>query len=744
MRIKKLIALSLIAVLGCGCLTGCGSYSDEIAQLNNISALGSESTVKNDYKLSYTDQQELIYAQVSNRTLLDLSTLSACSASELQQVVTYMDSVDDQLVGNAKSGGVTSILEDLEGKTDNGIIDVKFTDYLLAEFEKTPYYWQRNKLTVRGIDPESRSIIVDVTYKTIDHKKTVKGDSKIVQGSPAYAELVKNRYDRYLNILSMKLNDSSNPLISESIDKFTEVYGDPKEIYESQSNLGLTDYVYYYGNQRTYTSCIDSDAEKSGGTMTVRYVLVPKYVLGINLGITCKHMYILNYQLDNDITENLETFKAEGYATVSDNVYELLYSYFKCIDESNFNGLYKLSTNFAGLDKYYEDMFNTSYRKHNNFTITLFDIKGTHITCGVSISSKVRAKGSNITMPIYTDRYYVEIELVDDALKIDNLTLLSRTLEGEPAITTDKANTSGFSAEIDLSNDDRLAIEKLICNFSLLQLLKDTTSEDFENTVDLSISNNDMTELKTNMTELSGDYKVSFLQTYMQGTSNYASVKCKELFQAADRSIVEANVVYEFIKKGGEWNIIGYNITSTIKLNTTNLQTTGSLCLVSKEKVESYTSQLKNTSSSSTNIDNISDVSVSYNYDAYTPSTKHGTSEQGKLPLGVDDLSVDMYKSVDSGYEDTVKAIKEIAKSNSTLADDILAVYQNELALLYNYKSDRYSQKSLNDQKSNIEVLVTSLKTYIDENVKDTKLKSDCDDLMSSINSCLSQIKELK
>ena len=112
------------------------------------------------------------------------------------------------------------------------------------------------------------------------------------------------------------------------------------------------------------------------------------------------------------------------------------------------------------------------------------------------------------------------------------------------------------------------------------------------------------------MTSLTGAKKVVFLKNYQQGTSNYASVKCKELFQDDKNAIVEANTTYEFIMKGGNWYIYNYDVNSSVKLDTTNLTTTGSLCLVSPGKIESYTSQIKG--STSTNLDEVSDISVSF------------------------------------------------------------------------------------------------------------------------------------
>lgn len=722
MKLKRLIALGLISIT---CLTGCAG-DEEISNLNNISALGSESNVNsNNYKLSYTDQQQLVYAQVSNRTLLDLSTLSACSDAELLQVTQYMNGVDDQLVGNVPPATITSVFEDLQGLSSEGNIKEDFTNYLLAEFEKTPYYWQRSQMSVRGVDAESRAIVVDVTYKTIDFRKTVKPDSSIIQGSTAYETLEKNRYTKYIGILDVcKENnltvaqlrnyggdDDALNTAKEDLLKWISIYGEPSKVREEQSNLSLTNFVYKTGNQKTYTGLIDSAAEDTSGTMVIRYVLVPKYVMGINLGLKCQHLYVLDYKLDKDITEGKEVFKAEGYATVTDNVYELIYSYFKCIDESDFDGLYKLTTDFAGLDKYYADMFNTSYRKHNNFTISLFSIEGTHITCGVSISSKIRAKGSNITMPIYTDRYYVEIDLVGENLKVTDMTLLSRTIEGEPAITTEDAGTTGFSKEIDLGRSDKQAIEKLICDFSLYQLKGDTVSTGLEEIIDYSISTKDMSSLKESMTSLKGTNKVVHLQNYMQGTKSYATVKCKEQFET-ESGVVEATVTYDMIVKGNKWYVIGYNVLSSVKLSTATLQTSGSLCLVSQEKVESYTSQVSG--SGTTNLEDKKDVSKTYDYKEYKPTLRNSVSI-----VQPDKMTAEMFKFADAEYDTVIDELRNLAQTdNNGFASTVVDYYHSHLCFIYNAKKGNYTPEYIAEVKDSMLQAITNDLDLLAGNIK--------------------------
>lgn len=724
---KKILSLMLIATTVVS-LTGCGD-SDTISELNNISALNAESSVSSNYNLSYTDEQEMIYAQVSNRQLLDLSALSACSSNEIQQVRNYMDSIDNQLVGKVK---VVDYSDDLTRRTsqglvtDDAVVNATLTDYLLSFMQQTPYYWQRTKTTIRGIDSKSRSIVVDVTYKTIGYEKEVQKDSTITLGDPNYDTLVKSRYTKYINILSTMQTNPGDPTLPEKVNDFKTYFGEPEDIIEEQNKYKPTTCIYNSGNQKTYTGLIDSDAEKSTGTMTVRYILVPEYVLGINLGVDCKHMYITDFSLDNDVTKNMSAFTQEGYQTVTDSVYSLIYSYFTALDESDFDGLYKLTDNFQTLDKHYQDVFDSTYQKHDGYSISLFDITGTHIKCGVTISTKERAKNSNMTLPVYTDRYYMELELVGDTLKVDNMVLLSRKLEGEPTITEDEVEDTGFSANIDLDNDDKVSIEKLICNFSSLQLQEDTTSDNFSSLVDTSITTNQLSALKTNMTSLTGAKKVVFLQNYQQGTSNYASVKCKELFQDDKNAIVEATTTYEFIMKGGNWYIYNYDVNSSVKLDTTNLTTTGSLCLVSPGKIESYTSQIKG--STSTNLDEVSDISVSFDHKEYTPTEKDGNVEQGYIQYTSADIGADEYNQVKdvaglsySSIDDLNKDIEavELALTSSegtdgnvgTIIYQSMAVYLN---IVNSYYMDEVSKQDAMDtaktNMSNVKSLLDNLK----------------------------------
>lgn len=690
----------VVVVLSCLLLSACDSGNADVARLAQTEALNtdaSNTTKKAD--MSWSDEQSMIYAQVSDRKLLDLNALSVCSDSEIQQVRNYMDLVDSQLTGlvDVSNTTVTGVEDSaVDGLIeDNSILDVRMTDYLLTFMEKTPYYWQRSKTTIRGIDSKSRSVVVDVQYKTIGFDKEVKKDSTIVRGDANYKKLVESRYNKWVAILAMKYEDRNNALLPKLEADFKRYWGDPKDIIAEQRRYGNTADIFYTGNQKTYSGLVDTVADKGTGTLTVRYILVPKYVLGVNLGLTCNHLYITDFSLDKDITANLSSFTKEGYQTVTDSVYALVNSYFTCIDESDFDGLNKLTSNFAGLDKYYEDVFDSTYQKHQGYSVSLFNIVGTHITCGVTISTKERAKGSNMSLPVYTDRYYMELELVDDKLKVSNMTLISRHLEGEPAITEAEVDSTGFTGVIELNNDDRLAIEKLICDFGVLQLTNNTKSDDFTKVVDTSIATNQLDSLKESLASLTGVRKVVYLQNYQQGNSNYASVKCKEFFQDTTNAIIEASSVYEFILKGGRWYIYNYTILSSIRLDTTNLQTTNSLCMIENGKVASYNSQIKSTASA--NLDEVPDISVSFEHKEYTPAVKKGVSEQGRVLYTRNDITDAIFNKVlkTLGVGDIKSFNKALGViSDTSLKTQIKNIMYDGVAIYMNKTDSRYKNNS--------------------------------------------------
>lgn len=602
----KKFLVSLLVVSCMFSLVGCGDES--VKSLATLKSVDTEANVS-IVSLSATDKENLIYSQVSDRTLLDLASLESPTAEEVEATKVYMDSVDAQLCGTLDE--------------ENGVIDSCFTDYLLFEFEKTPYYWQREQMSILGVDSSSRSIILDVQYKTINFPKTVKGDSTIVRGEPNYDTKSEVRYNRYIDILDAKYQNRTNVDWQSELAKFESVYGSVSTILEEQQSTTLSKEVYTYGNQITYTGLVNNEIENtSRGTMVVRYVLTPRYSLGINLGLNCTHMYVVSYNLENSEvnTDEYLSTKYNDETGITDEVRNVLSRYYTCIDDENFSGLYSLVRNFASLDKYFKDYFSSTYHKYEDFSVTVHSVQGTRIECTSNVSRKVRARGSSMSLPIYTDTYYYVLSLDDGVLKIEEEILLSSKLEGEPTIDTTDADVSGFSTSIDLTSQDKLDMEGLIAEFGVLQLNKDTSSDEFRQVVDTSIASSQLSSLKDNMLSIEGVQKVTWLSSYLQGQGSYASIRCKESVQKEDSSVYDCVVTYDFIKKGGVWYVYGYTVNSKNKLDSTSLSTKNCLCIVSTSGVDVMNSKVT-VSKDDTEEDNVV-VGVTVGYEEYEPTIK--------------------------------------------------------------------------------------------------------------------------
>ena len=618
------VVMSVIFILS---VVGCGN--EEVKSFRKLQSVDTEANVS-IVSLSATDKENLIYSQVSDRTLLDLSMLESPTAEEVEAVKVYMDSVDAQLCGVLDS--------------DNGVIDDCFTNYLLFEFEKTPFYWQRSSMSILGVDASSRSIVLDVVYNTIGFQKTVKGDSTIVRGEPNYNTLAEVRLNRYLDILDSKYKASGFDDWQADLAEFESVYGSVDSILEEQQGASLTDTVFAYGNQLTYSGLVNSEIENSStATMTVRFVLTPKYSLGINLGLNCTHMYVVSYLLNSSEVNN-EAYLGTVYndeTGITDEVRDVLNRYYICIDDENFSGLHSLVRNFGTLDKYFADYFTTTYHKYEDFSVTIHNVIGTRIECTSKVSRKVRARGSKMSLPIYTDTYYYVLSLDDGVLKVEEEILLSSKLEGEPAINTTDADVSGFSTSISLSAQDKIDLESLIAKFGVLQLGGDTSSADFSGVVDTSISGSQLSSLKDSMLSISGVQKVTWVTSYLQGYESYASIRCKELAQKEDSVIYDCVVTYDFIKKGGEWYICGYTVNSKNKLDSTTLSTKNCLCLVTSEGIDVMDSKVT-VGDEEVGDDNVV-VGVTVGYDSYTPTVKTDGAIVGDITVGdIDDSSASL------------------------------------------------------------------------------------------------------
>ena len=180
---RKLISVLVLFVLSTS-LFGCSS---EVSDLRKMGASEAESPVT-AMTMTNSAKEEAVYNQVSDRSLLDLSSLDTLPSEDKSSVDTFMAGINSQL----------------KGEVDNGYLNTSFVDYLGLQFEETPYTWAQDSYKILGIDAVSRSIVVDVVYKTTSSTKTVKPDSKITKGEDNYDKKMEVRFSRWLSALSDK------------------------------------------------------------------------------------------------------------------------------------------------------------------------------------------------------------------------------------------------------------------------------------------------------------------------------------------------------------------------------------------------------------------------------------------------------------------------------------------------------------------------------------------------------------
>ena len=590
---KKKLILFLLSCTLASTLIGCDN--SEITQLKNISAMEAESKVQ-AVNLSASDKASQVYTQVSNRKLLDLSTLDSVPNEDLGAVGSFMDKANAQL----------------KGDDTNKVLQDEFISYLLFEMESTPNYWTVSDQQIKGMDATSRSVIVDVTYKSNGAPKPVQLDSKLPLGTKKYDTLAKVRWERWQEVCKAKYRTSSvNPnKYAELREEFVKNYGDPYEIIATQRQDSLAKVMYEKKSVNTYSCMQNTDNAGINATMTVRYVLVPKYTMGVNLGLECKHMYITDYALDSDPTSGMTVSTDKGNDVINDNIDKTLHSYFTAIDEDNHYGLNSLIKDYGKWDKHFDDMFQTTYKKNRGYTISLFSIDGTKIKCGVTLDRSVRAKETKMTLPNYTDRYLFTLELVGDKLQIVEETLLSSKLTGEPQIGSAAAETTGFKSDITLTVADKQAIEKLVGDLGSVQLGKDYSSEKFGETVDLSMASSDLTAVKTSLESAEGVKKATWISSYVQGFSNYASIKTRELYQKEDGSLAEGSASLDFINKGGRWYVYNYALNSLNKLDSTTFSSKNALCISTPTGIEEFNSQATLSTNQTTDADKTPDKGI--------------------------------------------------------------------------------------------------------------------------------------
>ena len=568
-------------------LGGCSNAA--VNSINKMSPLTSLASAEGA-SLSHSEREDIVFQKVTDRKLLDISKLSQVPQQDADSLSDYMNKVTKVLQG----GSDTSFSDNL-------------ANYLQFEFNKTPYVWDRDAVNIIGVDTVSRRYVVDVKFKTTDALKSVIPASKICLGEPDYDLKMQLRYERYMEILNAKLATSSvggfgiapSAVVDVSgakIAKFEETYGGVKSIIESQKEVSRIQRMRddwtsgkVVGGKHlgyTYNGLIDSPYEKSSATMTVRFVILKNFTLGVPVGFTCEHLYLTDYNLGTDPTKGLTATNKTGADIVSKNINDVLFRFDRCVDEDNHIGLYSLISTYSAIDKYYADMFQYTYRKLLGFTTTLYSIDGGTMTVGVDRVRKVRGKGTSMQLPTYAEKYIYTMAVVGTKIKILDEVLISSKVIGEPVIQNGSDSTSIDSSLLGntINKENKALVCTAVTSFGKLQVNQDTSSDKFRNVVDLSLSTSEILQLKVNMLGIKASKKVTWVESWMYSSSVYCQLRLKEVYTGLDGQSYDCESEVDLMKRDGKWQVIKYDTSLIVPVSTGSVDTATALSVVEKDK----------------------------------------------------------------------------------------------------------------------------------------------------------------
>lgn len=631
-KIKFITLILIVSLLSTGCLNN-EDYKNTLKEISQIDT-GISETMNNVTKLSSAEKEQLIYQQVTDRTLLDTTALTAVSETNTKAINYYINDIKKQLLGY-----------------DVEVLDSNLVNYLLFEMQKTPYIWNISKANILGVDSNTESFIVDVEFVTSEGAKIELNDTKkdnivqesvnnstldlnlvdesgkkldnttnitvtdtptptpvpkvediqVTKGSPGklivpksvisrgcenYNKKMQVRYENYIKIIKAKNGMGGMGFNWNSeLKNFENLYGSIKNIMVQQKSDTLVDSLkkgYLLG----YEGLCDTELEKSQATMTVRFILNYSYIYGINKGLVCNHAYITNYDLNSNILENREELSAVDYKDLISEVDSLIYSEMKAIEEDSYIALNSLIDDFGKLDSYYYDMFEYTFRKYKGYAISIYNINGTKVEACVTRVRKIRAKGSNMSYPIYEEKVLYTIDLFDDKLKIVNEVIVSSKIIGEPSIVVADKEVELFSDNKEISEEEKTKLYGVIKEFNKLQIEKDVQSENFVNIVDIGLTASNLNTLRSNMLNIENvNKKVTWVESINDRYSNYASFTLKEIFFKDDGSAVECKSDIGLIQKSSDvWQVVSYCTKEIVNVDSTKLDLTGYMDTLSKNQ----------------------------------------------------------------------------------------------------------------------------------------------------------------
>jgi hypothetical protein len=549
-------------------LTGCSTGA-----ITNVPPMTLEEVAgKRLAQMSQDEKDGLIYQFVSDRIKVDKERLIKIEQKDLTAVNSLLSDVTVFLKG-----------------TSNTSIKESYANYLLSEFARTPYEWQQSKVDAVGFDPAARLYFVDVTYSTTSTFKSVVPSSKIPNGSPDEVRMKQKRYQDYLTYLTLK--SKGNAVQAQAaITDFGNAWGSIDEIFKEQQGISLIERTRAMSQDSgglgklTYSGLVQDSKFSGGATMTMRYVFKYKFNLGEETDLEVASLYLKDYQLNDSeslLKDTAATGSGVGAEVLKPFIDKAIVSYHKAVEESNNTGLYSLFFDFAGVDKYYDDISKYMYNSIGGYNFTILQKSGTNVTVQVNRVNQLRAKGAEMSLPTYDEVLIYNLVLdADDKIKIRSVNLVKSTLVGEP-ISVIK-NVSGISDLIQYSGEsftesNKAKVEETLKSFSKVVFNAKVDTPEFSKAVDVGVSQVVLKKMSDVITAIpSAKKKVNYIVSWDTKTNVYVSVTMREIFETAEGNLDTESVI-DLVNRNNEWKVVNYTRTQSIKTSNVSLNAKNAL-----------------------------------------------------------------------------------------------------------------------------------------------------------------------
>ena len=564
-----MLKTKLLPLLGVSTLllTGCiGDSIDDIAPLSMEEVAGNRLE-----QMTQEEKDGMIYQYVVDSITVNKDNLIRIDSRDASRINDLLESVSKNLRG-----------------ADNNALKEEFANYMLAEFARTPYEWKQSTVDMVGFDPSTRFFFVDVTYTTTDSYKRVIPTSSIANGSPDEEMQKQTRYSDYVYYLTMKTQ--GDPKANDQLNMFLNKWGNVTDIMNEQQGISLLERTKKESQttggigKLTYTGLIKDSSFDTGAKMTFRYVFKYQYNLGEETDMKVDSLYLKDYELNGSeaLMNKLKSSKEiTGIEVLKPFVDKLINSYNKAVVESNNIGLYSLFTNYGEIDKYYADLSAYTYTATGAYNYEILQRKGTNLLVKVERANKIRAKGSDMSLPTFNETLVFNLVLNnDDTIKINSVNLVKAELIGEPLSVI--KNVTGVSEIINYSNqsftkENQKAVEETLSKFSDVIIEGDTSSTKFTSVVDLGVSDTNLRRIRDNIQATSDSKrKVTFVVSWNTKTNVYTSVTLREVFEGGAQNY-DTEAVVDLVNRDGEWRVVNYNRTLNVNTSESNVNASTAL-----------------------------------------------------------------------------------------------------------------------------------------------------------------------